>query len=311
LSPRYLIVTIDTEVDKQADWSISRPATFTSVTEVIPDRLTPLFAALGVKPTYLLSPEVIEDQRCADTLRALGEGAELGAHLHAELAAPDRRLVTTSMAGARADMIQAQLGRELEAAKLSGLTDLFRRTFGYSPRSFRSGRFGMSPDTLELLAGLGYTVDSSVTPGIRWRYAEGTVDYRAASTTPRWHATPAGRILEMPVSIWPRSRLARWAHRVPAPVEPLVRRALRPWAGYDWLRPSWADGGRLVRCVERHPDHNLVVMFHSTELVPGASPYARDDAAVDGILGALEELLAHCRRAGIESCGLSEAVDHL
>jgi len=52
-------------------------------------------------------------------------------------------------------------------------------------------------------------------------------------------------------------------------------------------------------------------MFHSMEFVPGASPYAADDAAVDGILRALEELLAHCSRVGIASCGLSEAADHL
>jgi hypothetical protein len=309
--PRYLIITIDTEVDKQRDWSISPAASFTSVTEAIPTRLTPLFDAYGFKPTYLLSPEVIENRRCAAALASLGDKAELGTHLHSELIAPERTLQAASMGGARADMIQAQLGRELEAAKLSALSDLFWKAFGYAPRSFRSGRFGMSTDTLELLAGLGYAVDSSVTPGIRWRYPEGTIDYRRATPRPEWHATPAGEILEVPLSIWPRSRIAGWAHRTPAHLERPVRGALRRWAAYDWLRPSWANGDRLVSCVERHPDIYLVIMFHSMELVPGATPYAQDEAAVDAILAALEVLLDHCRRSGIKSCGLSEVANHL
>jgi len=53
-------------------------------------------------------------------------------------------------------------------------------------------------------------------------------------------------------------------------------------------------------------------MFHSMELVPGASPYARTGEDVDGILRALEALLSHCRRdMQMQSCGLSEVADHI
>ncbi len=310
MAHRYLVTTIDTEVDKRADWSISDPASFRSVTEAIPEVLTPLFDRYGVRPTYLLSPEVIENDDCAAALGALGDRAELGTHLHAELVTPHRRLDPCSMSGARADMLQGQLDRELEAAKLRDLTALFTHTFGRPPQSFRSGRFGMSPHTLELLSGLGYIVDSSITPGIRWRYAEGTIDHRSEPTAPQWRNTRAGSILEVPVSVWPRTRVAQWAHHVPAHAERLVRGALRPIATYEWLRPSWGNARELMRCAERHTDQYLVAMFHSMELVPGASPYAQDERDVQRILSALEALLVYCQRSGITSSTLSEVPTH-
>jgi hypothetical protein len=154
-------------------------------------------------------------------------------------------------------------------------------------------------------------VDSSITPGIRWRYDEGQLDYRDEHTGPRWVDVPAGRILELPVSVWPRTSLATRIQRLPTRVEPFVRRGLRSRASFQWLRPSWGDGDDLVDAVERHPDTHFVAMFHSMEVVPGASPYAQDEGGVRRIVAALERLLAHCHDRGFALCGLSEVVDHL
>jgi hypothetical protein len=311
VSIRTIAITIDTEVDKQADWSISRPARFTSVTSGIPTVLSPLFDRYGVKPTYLLSPEVIEDEASAEVLRSLDGRAELGTHLHLELVDPDRRLTPENMSGQRADMIQRQLTPEDEEAKLTTLTALFGKAFGYPPRSFRAGRYGMSDDTLGSLAKLGYLVDSSVTPGLRWRYAEGELDYRNETTAPHWVDAPAGRILELPVSVWPRSALALWVQALSPGMERWARRGLRSRAGFQWLRPSWGGGDELARAVDEHPDNHLVAMFHSMEVIPGASPYARDEAGVRRIVSALEQLIQRCRDRGVVFCGLSEVPAHL
>ena len=79
-----LCVTIDCERDKGPRWRVRRPATFRGIHEGIGARLAPLFRQYGVKPTYLLSPEVMRDDAAATCMAALARGAELGTHLHAE-----------------------------------------------------------------------------------------------------------------------------------------------------------------------------------------------------------------------------------
>ena len=306
---RTLSITIDTEVDKSPDWSISSPATFRSVTEAIPHVLTPIFRRYGARPTYLLSPEVIEEPTCAEALVRLGGEAELGTHLHPDFIEPLRRLRPGDMGGRRGDGIQKQLDRSSEAEKLANLTDLFGTTFGCRPRVFRAGRFGRSQHTLDLLVELGYLVDSSVTPGLRWRYPEGEVDYRREPMGPHWVQCDAGAILEAPVSIWPAGPFAPLLTTLPRPLESISRKLVPRWGAYNWLRPSWGPPGRLADLASRAPDCHLVVMFHSMEVVPGASPYASDQAAADRVVGRLDHLLASWVRSGHEFCTLSELAD--
>jgi hypothetical protein len=86
---KILVITIDTEIDRSRDWSIANPPSFRSVLEAIADRLTPLFSRYGARPTYLLSPEVIEDDACVRCLRGLAN-VELGTHLHGDFVDPGR-----------------------------------------------------------------------------------------------------------------------------------------------------------------------------------------------------------------------------
>jgi hypothetical protein len=306
---RSVIVSIDTEVDKSPDWSISDPATFRSVTEGVPEVLTPLFDRLGVIPTYLLSPEVIEDPASVETLWELDRRAELGMHLHGEFVEPERRLFPSGMAGAQAGAIQRQWPREIEAQKLATATARFEDTFRRRPTSFRAGRFGLSDNSLELLAGLGYRVDSSVTPGLRWNLDEGVLDFRSWTTEPRWFRYSSGEILEVPISIWPGSRLARRVDDLPPRLARVARGVLGGRGRFHWLRPSWDSGRDLVRSIEGRDDRILVVMLHSMEVIPGASPYATGPEQVARLVGSLELLLETCLARGYTSIGLSEAAD--
>jgi hypothetical protein len=311
MTARSLLVTIDTEVDKSPDWRISDPARYRSVLEGVPKILSPLFDRHGVKPTYLLSPEVIEQPECAATLRTLGGRAELGTHLHSEFIEPERRLHAGNMAGTAADALQRQDSRAVESAKLANLTRMFHEVFGHAPTSFRAGRFGMGPHTLEILAGLGYRVDSSVTPGLCWNYAEGLVDYRSWTPGARSIATPAGAILELPLSILPGSASARWVRDWPAVPRRLASRALGWRGSYQWLRPSWCSAAELIRYVQRSSEVFLNLMFHSMEIIPGASPYAQTQSDVDRIINAMDALFAYCGGQGIQFRGLTEVADHV
>jgi len=309
-SDRLLVVSLDTEVDKDASWNVADPATFVSTRIGIPEVLSPLFDRHGVVPTYLLSPEVMEDDESVDVLRALGDRAELGTHLHPEFAEPQRTLLPATMAGQPTAALQCALAPNVERGKLAFVTQLFSSRFGVAPTAFRAGRYAVGAHTLRILASLSYHVDSSVTPGVRWRYREGVVDHRGWPNEGHVVQTASGPIVELPVSVH-SGTLARSLANIEGLTGRAARRLLGARARQHWLRPSWLDGPQLVDYVETYPDRILVLMLHSMEIVPGASPYAANEAGVCRIVRAMDALFDHCAHKGIRSCGMTEAAQHV
>lgn len=304
-----MIVTLDTEVNKAPDWRISNPVSFSSVTQGIPAIFSPLFWKHGIRPTYLLSYEVMEDLDSCRVLASLGDSAELGTHLHVDFTPPDRTLFPERMKGKRGNGIQAQLSVELEEAKLASLTNLFFQRFGYYPVSFRSGRYGISSSTYSLLAKLGYKVDSSITPGLLWKYDEGHVDFRNAKVGPDWISTADGSILELPISVLPGGAIARFARDLPELPGIMIKRLFGQRSNYLWLRPSWESGDRLIQYVNRSQERFLVLMLHSMEVIPGASPYCQNISDSKRIVSSMDSLFSFARKAGIKFCTLAEAYE--
>jgi hypothetical protein len=299
---RHIIVTIDTEVDKGPGWRISNPPTFRSVTVGIPDVLTPLFCEFNVKPCYFVSPEVLEDRDCAQLLKFLvgNHSIEVGAHLHPEFVDPGRQLFPATMAGKSADQIQKQLPPEVEQAKLEKVTKLHEEALGDRPKTFRAGRFGISNNTLPILAKLGYRIDSSMTPGIRWGLKEGVLDYRRSPTAPYWVSTPHGKILEVPLGIRPGGDVARslqaWPHTLARVAAKLIGPAARPL----WLRPGFSSAAQLVEYVSGSTEQIMVLMFHSVEVIPGANPYFQTQQQANQVTDSLRHLFEYCSRESIQ-----------
>jgi hypothetical protein len=302
----FLCVTVDCECDKGPAWRTRRPLAFEGVHVGIAERLQPLSRATGAKPTYLLSPELLRDTPCVERLAAL-EDCELGAHLHGELAEPGAFEPDVT------DAVQRDYPPDLERAKLASLTASFRSAFGRAPTSFRAGRFGVGAHTIGFLEGLGYAVDSSVTPYVDWSEVSAGLSFRDAPTQP-YHpdAGDAGRpgispLLEVPVTILP-SALSR---------VPLLGRHVEP----RWLRPTRTSGEDLVaiardaiaeaRRARLERPVVLNAMFHNVEVVAGTSPYAATDAEAMRIVDHLRVLLQMARREGIAGIGLSDVPDVL
>lgn len=294
MSRAFLCVTIDCERDKGPGWRVARPASYRGVTVGIGERLAPMFAARRIEPTWLLSPELLGEAACVELLGRLA--GELGTHLHGEYAEPG----TSNPDVTRA--LQRSYPEPEERAKLGWLTERFIACFGRRPRSFRAGRFGIGPNTLPILADLGYAVDSSVTPHVRWdgfHFAGApTQPYRPA---PRAPARPGDAPLwEVPVTI---------------------RKRMFPLAPPRWLRPTRASAGALARLAadeiadarRAEPDRPVILcaMFHNVEVVAGASPYAATESAAARILGALDGLLAFAEREGVTGVGLGRVAELL
>ncbi len=306
-----LMVTIDVEADSDKYWGTPEVPTFRNVLEAIPNKLQPLFAQYGVRPTYMISPEVLQHEESCATLRSLTH-CEMAAHLHPENIPPEAVMVGPSRP--RRGM-QWECRPEIERQKLENLTRLFVEVFGRNPISFRAGRFGIGHHTGKFLMELGYRVDSSVTPHMRWTNQSGTPfpDFTDAREQPYWVAgggdlfnSGDSHFLEVPVTI------------------PLIRQVVRKGKKHDlfgtrvkgpvWFRP-WYTPTKVLQQIVRETAHSkpeagmrrpLVMMFHSMEVQAGASPYPQTDAEVDVYLDVLRAVFDTAAKLGIECCTLSE-----
>lgn len=292
-----VLITIDTECDHDPRWARSRPLTFRSVTEGIHERLQPLFAGIGAVPTYLLTVEVLENEACLRSLRNIQGPHELGTHLHSAFIAPQKKF--NDYAGVDSTDFQCHCAPDIEYRKLENLTALFQQRLGYAPRAFRAGRFGAGANTIASLERLGYLVDTSVTPHIYWDHPDGGVDYRKAPEQPyvpdaadiaRQSALPR-RILEIPVSI----------------TKTLLR------GRRQWFRPWLSSVARMKhvaqRLLRRYGDRSTVVlnmMFHSMEIVPGATPYPQTADEVARYCDDLAAVLSWCKEEGFVFSGSSD-----
>ncbi len=317
----HLLVTIDTECDKDPSWQTQHPLRFDSVRHGIPDTLMPLFDSFGVKPTFLLSPEVMRDDASVSILFSI-KNCELGTHLHGEFIEPQAEWNNT-ITGTPQSFYSPQVERQ----KLENLTRLFAEKFSSHPTSFRAGRFGISPRTLGFLQELGYRVDSSVTPFWRHDFGGGRVNnFWGAPLYPyfpsRRDARKAGglRILEVPVTIansffmkWPRWILRRINDRS------LVLKKLLPRLGFKipktlWLRPVRSSAEEMKHVAQIVMDHTppnkpvvFNMMYHSVEVVPAASPYAATESDVGRIVQSQREFFEWLfANFNIKNIGLSD-----
>ncbi len=306
---RFLIISIDTECDKGPGWRIRYPMSFEGIYRGIGEILQPLFEEYGFRATYLLSPEVMEDDESISILLdVMRRGAELGTHLHGEFVEPMKRrkpVFTGEMAAHYPD--------ELEYEKLKNLTALFVKTFGFQPLSYRAGRFSISSRTVRFLEELGYRVDSSLTP---FSSVSG-VDHRRAPAYPYYpdyddiYRPGNSRILEVPITILPRNYLLfRILKSTPLYRIGRFRRLVKGWFGNIWLRPTVSGArevGELLRLYPKmFPGRTVFfnMMFHNVEVVEELSPY---DARM--VRRNLREMLSVLRDYGFEGLTLKEVPD--
>jgi len=320
----FVCVTVDTECDRDAYWGVRRPIRFRGVYEGITETLQPVFDDFGVRPTYLLSPEVILDPRSVQSLRNLGDRVELGTHLHGEFIEPEAQMdaeVTLQM--------QSSLPLTGEKEKIENLTGLFEKTFGYRPLSFRAGRFGLSRHTLSILEELGYRVDTSVVPLHGEADPGGSVSFLSAPFKAYFPSSddfcrPGGlSVLELPVT----AGMSIWSE-IPSALRPCVmksrilRSLLCRMVGRRrcvpvWLRPTRRSAEEMMNLstwwVERNPKERaviLVMMFHNIEAVPGCSPYVHTEGDAREFIGSLRTYLGRALERNWRFATLSEAASY-
>jgi hypothetical protein len=292
-----VLVGIDTEADDQ--WSAKgREKNEVKNVARLPE-LQALFDSFGVRPTYLVTYEMATRESSSAILRELaGTGrCEIGTHLHPWSSPPFRP------EDLRAHSYPHNLPGELLERQLAELTAVIEEKLGVRPTTYRAGRNGFDGNSLPILERLGYTVDTSVDPLFNER-RKGGMAFAGAPLVP-YHPDYAdvrrpgrSKILEVPISAatlpgLPKPLEALYAALPAIPYRGAIKRlGLRP----VWLRPSYTSladmltfASRLARA--RVPCFNII--FHSSELLPGGSPYTPDAESVARFKDDLERLLEH------------------
>lgn len=310
----YVIISIDTECDKDSRWQVPQPMRFDNIMEQ-QNALFPLFKKYNLKPTYLLSPEVLKNQKSVRFFQENKDWIELGTHLHVEFIAPNENMASTNT-----NDIQGNHKKEIELEKLTNLTNLFEDKFGFKPTSFRSGRFGSSDHTTRFLAELGYKVDSSIVPYTTKKFNNHTIDSWGKTVLPYWETFKNNRILQIPITmINPGYDKLPWFLKKGVEKSNSLNRKIASKLGYSiknkWLRPYRENGEGLISIADYVINNGfkksnfavLNIMFHSNEILPGASPYCQTKLEVESFRNSLDELFKNISQ-NYELCaiGLSD-----
>ncbi len=313
-----LIISIDTEED-MPNWRPEKTITCKNITHL--PRLHRLFKKYDLKPTYLATYPVLSDQISLNILKAIHkEGScEIGAHLHAwntpPLEVKDRQLAASYLY----DYPEA-----VQYEKLKAITDLFIERFGFAPTSYRAGRYGFDSESARILGELGYIVDSSVAPN--WDLSEdGGPGYRDFPESPYILSNSDIKepgdsgLLEAPITIALVTSLPpsfkKIYHLIPdvTRIKGILNRL--NIARIIWLRPTnytFAEMKQLVDFVCKKGHKTLNMMFHSSEFMPGGSPYNRTRQDVDAFIQRLNSILDYLVREkdvkGITLSGLAREI---
>jgi hypothetical protein len=292
-----ILVGIDTEADDQWSAEGRRRLAVTNAQRL--PALQALFDGFGVRPTYLVTHEMATRPESADVLRSLaGTGrCEIGAHLHPWSSPPFR---PEDLDG---HTYPCRLPADVLERQLTELTDTIAGAIGARPTTYRAGRNGIDGRQLAVLERLGYTVDTSVDPLFNERRKGGPAFGGAPEAPFRpdyadLRRAGRARILEVPISASTLPRLPAAAQRAYASLPPI------PWRGVFrrlglrpvWLRPSYSPTGEMIAFASRLAARRAAcfnVIFHSSELIAGGSPYTPDAGSVDRFLDSLRRLLEH------------------
>ncbi|NQU25302.1 MAG: hypothetical protein HQ567_28795 [Candidatus Nealsonbacteria bacterium] len=314
-----LIVTVDTE--EEGLWGGTYRTTGNTVenTRGIV-RFQELCDRFEIRPTYVIDTPVVEDDRSVETLKGLQDSdrCEIGAHLHPWCAPPFEEELNGH------NSYTCNLPEPLQREKLARLTDRIEQRFARRPTSFRAGRYGLDIVGARILEDLGYLVDSSVICFHDYS-AEGGPDFHSAPYKPYRIGKEdlrlpddIGRLLEVPVSVGFSWSKFAWAQRIR---QFAMRPALQPFRLVGILDrlnlvrrikfgPEQSDAARMKQLADAYLANAapcMVMLLHSSSLMPGHSPYAPSEAALEQMYDEMETTFEYCRRRlAMESATLTE-----
>lgn len=300
--------TIFVDTEEEFDWRapLAREARGTSHIAAMPAAHA-RFAGHGVPLTWLVDHPIASCPRAVEILGGLIEDGRsaIGTQLHPWVNPPLEEELNgfNSFAG--------NLPPALEEAKLAELTELIAIAFGSRPLAYRAGRYGVGPNTLAILARLGYRVDTSMRSGYDYS-REGGPDFSAIPN----HAFRAGAIVELPLTTvftgalrQGGAGLHRRLGRLPRGCGAAARLGLLSRVALTPEDMPVAEALEAVRVAAGEGVRLLNFSFHSPSIELGHTPYVRDAADLAAFWRWWDAVFALLARLGVAPSSLAEILD--
>ncbi|MFQ5535030.1 MAG: polysaccharide deacetylase family protein [Sphingomonadales bacterium] len=288
----FLIVVVDTE--EEFDWARPLSRSETAVAAMrCQDKAQQICEKYGVRPTYLVDYPVASQPDGYQPLRDFlaDDRCVVGAHLHPWVNPPFDETVK------RRNSYPGNLAPGLERVKLSNLVRAIEENLAVRPTIYRAGRYGVGRATTQILDELGFEVDMSVVPRSDFRDQDGP-DFSRLGNSPYWFGANH-ELLEIPLSVSYCGLLAglsnglyRLATGRPGQAVHLPGILARTRL-FERIRltPEGITAGehrRLTEALLKAGQRVLVFTYHSPSLMPGCTPYVRDDTELGRFLDRFE-----------------------
>ncbi|RED49870.1 hypothetical protein DFP90_105242 [Aestuariispira insulae] len=300
LEAPVLLVVVDAE--EEFDWRKPFDRSSRGISSFSDNaRAHEIYEDFGVEPTYCVDQCIVESDEAVgflSNLEAQGK-CSIGAHLHPWVTPPYEEEVNVF------NSFHGNLPRELEEKKIAFITQSITQVFGQKPTIFRAGRYGVGPNTIDILKKYGYEIDCSYVPHTSYAHEDGP-SFIGCCDQPFWF-DDGQSILEIPLTrglsgvasgAFPR-RLsgifdAGWSRKIRIPsvlsVTGMVERiALTPEG------MTVEDQKRLLLSMRRQGKQVFSLTYHSPSLSIGHTPYVQSRADLDRFLVAIREVLQFFR----------------
>jgi hypothetical protein len=291
--PLTILVVVDTE--EEFDWHGQFNPSSVSVKNIVEQPLAQnVFDQYGVSPTYVIDYPVANDTDAVTVLRTFYDAGRchIGAHLHPWVTPPQADYLESRYS------YPGNLPEFLERQKIKVLTEKIAAAFGRSPTVYKAGRYGIGPSTSRILQEFGYQIDASVVPYTDFS-ADGGPDFGQMSNQIRRFGSS---LVEMPLSVDFAGLCA--------PLGPKLYPLLASKAGRSLHLPGIAARlgllERLRLTPEGHTSDDMIrqlqagiksgrrlfmLTYHSSSLLPGATPYVRSESDRQGFLRTIDAFL--------------------
>lgn len=317
--PVKLFITIDTEEDSWDDyWSSSQSLDNVARIPVIQS----LFDRYGAVPTYLVSYPVVKNEPASRILLDLYDKGrcEIGAHCHPWSTPPyveEKKIVNTML---------SNLPYKILRDKIEMLHKAIVDKFKVCPICFRAGRWGFDSEVARAIYELGYQIDTSVTPCTDWTDHFGPNFWEAPSLPYRFNpanilvSSLNGYLLEIPPTVGFLQNNSRLCSRILKWLLHSRLSRLRVIGILDrlrilnrrWLSPETRYGHEMIllakTLIQKGYKH-LNMTFHSTSLLPGKSPFVRDENELRIFLNNIEVFLQFAQKHNIVFAPLREGLE--
>lgn len=296
---KYFIITVDTEGDNL--WRYHDGDIITTRNSLYIPAFQNLCEEYAFKPVYLVNYEMANDDVFVESANLWQNGGkcEVGIHVHAWNNPP----LVDLRRKFKGQPYLIEYSHDEMRQKFYILFELLTKKFGKSPLSHRAGRWAMNSFYFQILKEYGIKTDCSVTPFIDWSTAKGGIgggsDYSSADIAPHF----INGVYEVPMTI---RRLTSSRKKKLLGLFQFEKAV----TSHVWLRPalcSFENMKALVDAVDAESDTDyLEFMVHSSELMPGGSPYTKNEKRSALFNDRVKKIFDYIASLGYEGVTLNE-----